>query len=397
MTKKFLIFIHSTLLRITPHSTLLRITLSFIERVNLVIFKRLRIKNCALKIARRSEQGVVALITSIVVGLLLVVITSSIVGIMRSELRQATDFDLSTKAYFAAESGVEDAIAFILSELAAGRPIPVNEVCDDEATKPEANLSNDPPRTIAYTCQTIRVEDTALVGELDKEENIQLNLAAESQYNFVKISWNQRGTNDPQDYDPSAIPALFPTGDEWKDSADRLLPAVIESTFIIYPKTAGFSSDDIRSTTAVLKPAISGSTGNPPAQALPVEVPENVDCETGGVGSSYDCVILINVEPFANVTNNNFVLRLHARYSATHYKIELFNGDCGEACRVEVPGSQIIVDVTGKAGDVFRRIQARSFLGGQSPLPFAILTDEDICKVLTVVGGSAIPESGCAP
>src|SRR5688572_22638524 len=77
------------------------------------------------------SRGVVALIVSIVVGLLLVLISVSATTIMAGELRQAEDFDNSIKAYFAAESGVEDAIAQVRRFAAAnpGAAIPQKQSC----------------------------------------------------------------------------------------------------------------------------------------------------------------------------------------------------------------------------------------------------------------------------
>lgn len=339
-----------------------------------------------------NSRGVVALITSIIVSLLLVVITGSGVAIMRAELRQASDFDLSTKAYFAAESGLEDAFDKIREELSAGNPVPVSDTCDTYAGY-NPNLSGD--NTVAYTCQLVTENQTQLLGELNEEQSAQIDLAGTPEsFNRIKISWNQDGTSDPDGWESQpAIPAQFPPGPDWSG----VYPAVMEISFISYP-TGSFAAGQINEQTIVLKPSSSGAQNNSYNIQTEPEKPEIVRCTPTNTDGQYECGFEFLMPSSAN---RNYVIRLHARYGSTHYKVEAFNGGCGEACKVDIPGTQIIVDVTGKAGDVFRRIQAKGFLSQASPLPFAILTDESICKVLeftsatgTVTSGA---ETGCAP
>lgn len=325
--------------------------------------------------SQNGERGVVALMTTIIVSLLLVVVTISGARIMSAELRQATDFDLSVKAYFAAESGVEDAIAEIRRNGVENSVSPGCEAFNDS----DANLSSD--GVVAYTCQVVSLEQTALQSELKKEASVQIDLAG-LDFNRLVVSWNQEGSSDPAAWDGAAIPPQFPPGTTWSDQ----YPAVMEATFVSYPQTSSFDSADITSQVVILKPSSSGVQNNP-INIQSASNPETVRCTPSAVSGSYECQASLQLPP----ANRNYVVRLHARYSSTHYKIEAFKGNNP----VDIPNTQLTVDVTGKAGDVFRRIQAKSFLSQSTSLPFVILADDSICKVLEVTGPNATSETGC--
>src|SRR5207253_7727535 len=66
---------------------------------------------------KQKEQGIVSLVTAIIVALFIMVITTSAVVLMVGELRQAIDSENSIRAYYAAESGAEDALLKIKSKI----------------------------------------------------------------------------------------------------------------------------------------------------------------------------------------------------------------------------------------------------------------------------------------
>src|SRR5258708_38366843 len=99
--------------------------------------------------AQADHEGIVSLITAIIVGLLLIVITTSGIALMGNELRQASDYDNSIKAYYAAESGTEDAIAQLRRNGIAAKNSCSPYVAGD------ANLSGDSTATVSYTCQVV--------------------------------------------------------------------------------------------------------------------------------------------------------------------------------------------------------------------------------------------------
>jgi hypothetical protein len=85
-------------------------------------------------------------------------------------------------------------------------------------------------------------------------------------------------------------------------------------------------------------------------------------------------------------TANTYFLRVTPEYGQTHFRVALVNG----GSEVSLDGVQPIVDSTGRANDVFRRLQARVLVNAISNYPeFAAETANTICKNLQVSSNTA--------
>jgi hypothetical protein len=350
----------------------------------------------------RTQSGIVALVTSIVVGLLLVVITAGAISIMSSELRQASDFDQSIKAYYAAESGLEDAIAKIRTDLNAG--VPLETILDAENSAAnkclpfnasDADLSGDgggdyTRASVSYTCQIVESLTQKIEGVAREEEPIQIDLSSMADsYNAIRISWNQRGAErDPQIY--GAIPAGFPSN----DTADKwagVYPAVMELALIKYPKASEFDSTEIRLQSYIAKPTSALGRTTIPYDPGFRQNPHDTTCTPSATPGNYDCVATIT--GINDENTNRFILRFTARYTSAHYKVEVLQGNIPRT----IPGAQMTIDVTGKAGDVYRRVRATVPIGAPAPRNPVLLANESICKVFEVtrINNTASTETGC--
>jgi Tfp pilus assembly protein PilX len=151
----------------------------------------------------KDQRGVVALLASIIIGILLVLITVSGIVLMSTEVRQATDFDQSVKAYYAAETGVEDALAEIKRRIDGGETLADilsggTEACSNflgSGPNPN-NISGDPNATVSYTCQVVELAGNEINGVLDVEEAVQIDLSG-ANFNKLEIHWNQQGLDAP--------------------------------------------------------------------------------------------------------------------------------------------------------------------------------------------------------
>jgi hypothetical protein len=103
--------------------------------------------------------------------------------------------------------------------------------------------------------------------------------------------------------------------------------------------------------------------------------PKPVKCDNG---SEFSCKLeLILPDPINGDANNRIAyLRLAALYNNAHYQIKLFNGEMP----VLFNGVQPKIDSTGRANDLFRRVQARVTLSGKFTYPDAIYTKGNFCK-----------------
>jgi len=95
----------------------------------------------------RNERGFVSLFTTIMLSLLLLVITISLVSLEAVQLRKSEDSEQTLRAYYAAEAGIEDAAAKVLSGA-----VTTNQTC---ATPGAANTTYDATGAAGWTCQQI--------------------------------------------------------------------------------------------------------------------------------------------------------------------------------------------------------------------------------------------------
>lgn len=337
--------------------------------------------------SKARQAGVVALITSIIIGLLLVAITTGAIALMGGELRQGSDYDQSIRAYFAAEAGAEDALAHIRRQLAAGASLsslnsPDCAAYDDN----NPNLSGD--NSVSYTCQVTSLAANSITDFLRVEESTQIDLSSVPTATTIVLSWNQNGTSDPQSTDWSNIPGNFTTGAAWSG----VFPSVPEVTFFDYPSNqSSFGSSDIHEHTIVLKPSGTGIQ-NPNINLASIVNPESVECVPSNLGN-YDCQATFQLISIGSVY---YVMQIHARYSQMHYKIQAFQG----SQQLTIANAEMVVDVTGKANDVTRRIRLQAPVKGNQFANFVLLVGDTICKVLEiskVTNNSVNGETGSCP
>ncbi|MBI3983799.1 hypothetical protein HY346_00705 [Candidatus Microgenomates bacterium] len=335
-----------------------------------------------------AQRGVVALITSIVVGLLLTVITTGAVAVMGAELRQSTDFDQSVKAYFAAEAGVEEALAKVRRDYAATGTIPTTTGCTPYVGTP-TDLDGTANNEAAVTCQSVSLATNNLTGSLGAESTARIDLSGiGSNFNKLRLQWHQKGV-DPAGWLDTDLPTNFPSGQVWQSNN---WPAVMEVTVVAYPSSGTFISGSIRAKTHVLQPYSNGAN----SQNININIsgvpsgPTLADCISPSDPSlpqgDYSCSI--DLTGFNQGSTDNYVILLHARYAGANYKVEALNGSNGV---LAMPASQLVIDVTGRAGsDVFRRVRLVAPITDEIPAGFGnfvLLADDAICKVLEVSGG----------
>jgi hypothetical protein len=83
-----------------------------------------------------------------------------------------------------------------------------------------------------------------------------------------------------------------------------------------------------------------------------------------------------------NLGQQRYYLRVKSIYGTASVTI---SGQDSAGNKFELKGAQVVIDSTGKASDILRRIQVRVPLTGADLLPeFAIQSGDTICKLLEV-------------
>lgn len=361
------------------------------------------------------NYGGVSIFIVIFTALLVTVVTVGFTQLMIRNQQQTTNNDLSQRAYNSALAGVEDAKRVLLSlqsECNASsvacttlRTIINQQNCDTiQATTATSSTTTSSGDEVtvgsssdgqAYTCVKIVTSTSDYTDSLDADESVVVPLKATSAFSKVRVTWfthsdsgQLSADNSVHTPDESGIPALgLATKDDWMSNYPTLMRAqyipygtLVSSlntsakTLFLYPEpvpgpaTGDFDSDPRR---------VGGAKGPGPVAA---------SCSSTYSGVDGACSIILSLPgPVAQG-----YLQLGALYNATHFTVELLDGS---GAVVKFDNVEPIVDSTGRAGDLFRRIRARIKLGGVSmPLPNASVSSQDsICKDFAVkVGATAV-------
>lgn len=313
-----------------------------------------------------TERGAVALITAMVVSVLLMITTAGMVSLTVKSMRQSTDGAQSTKAYYAAEGALEEAILNIKKD-----PNYTGS-CPGGAAAGSA-------KDAVITCILVNQQPNQVSGTVGANETVQIDLSAVSNLASVKIDWGLE-----QGYNASSIPNYaggFPEGSNWPATA----PALMEAALVEYPNSAEFAINQVGFYQAVLGPQansgppfyhyINGSSSARLSAPIPSgctgTAPYQCTATAGGLGNT-----------------KRFVLRLKARYNKASYRVSVFNGSNQPTT---IPGAMYTVDVTARAGDVFRRVQTSFPVDGGGPealkgLDYVLYSDTSICKDFEIEG-----------
>lgn len=333
------------------------------------------------KVVRQDEKGAVAMITVIFVAIILTIITASFIRLAVNEQREATDDDLTTRAFYAAEAGVQDAITAIKS----GAPLVNPDNCTPESGVGGGVLSTN--LDTEYTCQTIDLTPTSYQTELAENESVFFILdSGTDNISSFTVYWNQQGIG-PDDVDsvvrPSADNDLPPRG-EWSDGT-KTYPAMIRLQVLEIPDTVagGIKRTDIDNGNKVSFLNPTNGTGSRGIGSINGGL-VNAKCSITSESDIYSCSMEVTG---LRDSNHAYYLRLRSLYKATNVKVV---AKTAAGIVTALINAQAVIDVTARAGDVYRRVQDTVSLTPDGLWPdFAILSAEDICKnfVITDIPG----------
>jgi len=327
------------------------------------------------------QKGFVSIIVAAVLMILLSLITIGFSRLMQREQRQALDRQLSTQAFYAAETAVND----VRSNLEAGTlPAGDKTTCDVSGIWNNGIIDTGTPE-ISYTCLQYDTSplDLLFTDTVNTVSSKVFPVEANSDIASIKFEWTGEGGSRLIDatYNSCAVgtvplPASFSAGSIPLLRLDLIkapIGALDRDTLInntaslyLYPKGCGTNTIDF--TTAI---------GSNSGQVIEVDC--DPDCYIDITGLSGSARYYARVK---SVYNNVGSLRVTAVNSAT--------------APLELKNAQTLVDATGKANDVLRRIEVRIPNSPNYRWPEAVAeTTEGLCKLLTVAPPDTVTGSDC--
>ncbi|HSH55663.1 MAG TPA: VWA domain-containing protein [Candidatus Limnocylindrales bacterium] len=339
---------------------------------------------------RQSEQGVVSIMVTMVLMVVITLIVLGFAQLSRREQVQTLDRQLSQQAFFAAESGINDARYTIFKALQAGKEVQEKDDCETKPQPPDNNPTPGNPypadpridaaNNVEYTCLLVTT----------KLPDIQQSLASEGKsvtipikpagglVNRIHINW--RATERPASTTGCSTTATIPTTGSFPKNAAGgwncpfgvlrvdivpTGPGVIKRDVLLANQKAFFLYPTRVTHTQTVDYA--GPRGAVRAMACTID---GCDIDMINVGGSTE-----------------YAMRFSSIYKGGTFTVSAKDA-AGAPLRLQ--GAQARIDATGKAQNVLRRMQVRVSLlaDGGVTSEQAIQSGSSLCKRFSV-----IPES----
>lgn len=374
---------------------------------------------------QHTQSGAVSIFAVIFAALLLTILTVGFIRLMISEQQRATNSDLSQSAYDAALAGIEDAKRVVRacatgSDMQACNALVAPSDCkvvaragiagseDSEETVIQTSTSgNGSDFNQAYTCVNIDMDTPDFLFAASEGASQLIPLKAGGDFKQITIEWfTQQDVGDGNTPErPEGGMLELPTKDIWGVNAPPVMRAQVitpgesftleslndsnvSQTVFLRP----FRMDNGLQSTDVSLDVISRATDDEvhSNDLKPVTCSKNLEENNG-----YSCkAVLILPAYVTGSASQNAFLRLTTIYRNANVRVQLAKED-GTA--VKFIGIQPSVDSTGRASNLFRRVEARLQIGNDFPYPsYALDIANSLCKDFSV-DSTSVTGSTCQP
>jgi Tfp pilus assembly protein PilX len=342
----------------------------------------------AKHIQNQGQTGMVSILVTVIIMMVLGLITIGFARLALREQRQSLDRQLSTGAFYAAESGVNDAIKALKAGLDVTKDY---TTCNDPAlVSPNANQLDG--TNVQYTCLLVDPSPPTLIGTIDTNASTVFPITAKSgTITSLTIMWQDTTGN-------KGTSCTFPLGSFPVANGASGWPSGCNAGMLRFDLVPGTSFTRAGLATNVMSAFLQpiGAAGNATAlayasggSALPIAAG---NCNNTNVANLCKAFI-------TNLNASTYYLRLRSVYKPNTITICINNStsDCSTAT-TEIIGSQAVVDSTGKDVDVLRRISVRvpitTIFANNGDVPdFAIGSKDNICKRFAAYPGGATDQA----
>ncbi|MBP7807240.1 pilus assembly PilX N-terminal domain-containing protein [Candidatus Saccharibacteria bacterium] len=325
-----------------------------------------------------NESGMAAITVTLIILGIVTLIAVGFANLMRREQRQALDQQLSTQAFYAAESGVNIARDAVDAAIASNDVLEINDCAANNSPIASGGGAIGVNTNVSVSCLLIDTTPDILSKKLDTTDSswvTKVQSANGQPISRIVISWGSTENNAPFVTDAGSVNGnlLLPNGtgpNRWGNTTGVVRAMLIPDTTdrddlvaqsfhaFLYPNDVSIPSND--SVAYGTAPASQGKflKGNCTAAATP-----------------NPCSVEIT-----GVNRTSAFLRLKAIYNGVNVTVQAFAA--GSNTPLELANAQAEIDATGKAADVLRRIKVSVPLTtGSSVYPeFAVEAFESICK-----------------
>lgn len=345
----------------------------------------------------KEESGLVSFIVTALVMIILSLIVLGFAQQIRREQRQTLDRQLNTQAFYAAESGVNDAIKVVKGNISYAK-----SSCSTTLPFPYNNPVLDTPAgVVSYSCILVDPTPTTLVfDDIETDQSRIVPIIPSGTLQNLDITW-QDTTSSPtfSDCRASVPGSAFPSLTNWAQPGRPKCPGVLRVDIVAIP-AGGFTRDYLlnNTRTAFLYPLNTGSSAFSSVVANPGLTSQGV---IAGVNCGAPSAPPASRQCKARFTlpSSNYYLRIKSIYKPSAVTVSAENSS---GTLLPLGGAQAVIDSTGKANDVLKRVQVRipiTLVKGSFP-ELSIDSLGSICKRMVVIPPTTIivnPSVGADP
>jgi Tfp pilus assembly protein PilX len=355
-----------------------------------------------MSVMRKNEQGVVSILVTMIMIIVITLIVIGFAQITRRNQRESLDTQLSTQAYYAAESGVNAAVNYLTNPTNIGAQINTIGNCTtfigylgsagvnnlDTATKTSYNclMVNTEPTSLNISPVTQNLNSIVYVANTDKEA-----------FNALNFQWTQQtSTNFPGGACKSTggSGTTLPQMNAWKCPYGILRVDLVDSSNI--------SNASLQGNQGVMSYYFvpSYTSGNPFVKQIAITWP-TPSVEIVPVSCTTTCSIELNIAG----GSKQYFARLTIMYQDSS-SLTITGGDATHPLNLvtgtgtNFVGGQALIDSTGQSQDELRRVQVRIPLTTTAnTLPaYGLQTTDTLCKELSDgPAGSGISTTDSCP
>jgi len=340
---------------------------------------------------QKNQTGLVSIIVTMIIMVILSLIVIGFARITRREQRQALDRQLSTQAYYAAETGINDTIKAIKDKI-VDPTVEYTKKCDAVINLPGFPSNKLDGTNTSYTCLFVDPSPLSLeYNNIDTNSSRIVPITAKDggTVDTISIGWQAKdGKTDLTNCanpNPTNLPPNAPAPG-WQCDIGIMRVDLI-------PSASGLTRDNMvnNSMTVYLYPSSNS--------AASVGIPYEKGFGTQGRIAGVKCAAgtgprFCNFE-ISGLGQTGYMLRIKSIYKPSSATITA--NRAGAA--LELKGAQAIIDSTGKANDVLRRILVRVPLANfNAPYPeFAVQAVDTLCKRFAVATPAIYLPDGSDP
>lgn len=330
------------------------------------------------KLRTAKEAGLVSIMVTLILMIVISLIVLGFAQISRRNQRQALDRQLSTQAFYAAETGVNDVRDLITAALAAGNPVPAKSDCGPGSGAAAAfyasltpDLDGGGSDEAEYTCVIVDpAPETLLYGDVGMTSTIVPLIASSGNISRATLTWQTKDdTTTPTNNCPTTTNSVFvPTGN-WLCGY-----GVLRIDLVPTSGTFNYATLQNNTMTTFLVPQRTGGVTSAGYAAGGGNNRIGVAC------TNANCTFSIN-----GLSTDQYYMRVSSIYKNVSLQVNAFDAS---GAPISLQGAQAVIDATGKAQDVLRRIQVHVPLRPSSQnllSDYALESTDSICKRFVVM------------